>query len=597
MSPDKSIKDNRAWLLPLIAALVAIASYAQCVGFDFVYDDIPLIKDNPSIRSLSGIPSLFMQEDMLDESHTGYYRPLVSVADALVYAAFGPSPAAFHAMGIAYHAAAVVLLYLLLLRLTASAEAAFAASLLFAVHPLNTESVAFISGKSNVLCAVFTLGSILAYMRYRDGQRSGWLWLSLVLFACGLLTKEFAVMAPVVMVVMDLLRVGQRPRARTYAAFGVAVLLYLVERGIVLGGVSGAVRLDLAGLPVRMAGMIDVLAVYMRLVIFPMGQKALYDVSLAPSLMTLASAAPLVALLYAAWRLRRSMPGVTLGIAWFFIFLAPVMNVIPVSGSPMAERYLYIPLMGAAIVIGVLYARVGVTPIPRRAIVAVIVAALFAATLVRSQVWRTDEALYAHMSATAPASYKGHYNLGNLRFKQGRLEEAAELWTKALKAKPDMFAVHNNLGALYNRLGKFELAEQHLRAVLSVRTMPGIYMNLGSALAGQGRVDEAAGAFRSAIAMDSKGVGAYLGLADMLDRAGRAEDALAVLAGAIANVPSDHRPWNLSGAIAGNMGRYGAAYEYFSRALEMEPSCEECEYNMSQLKRAIAGGMRNKDGR
>ena len=139
--------DRRIALAILLVAVFAI--YAQSLGYEFVYDDVPLIRDNQLIRSPRNIPAMFFQEDMLDGFSTGYYRPVIPVIDTMAFFVSGASPAWFHFLSIIYHLVATALVYLLARRVTGSSAGALYAAAFFSLHPVNSESVAFISAKNN----------------------------------------------------------------------------------------------------------------------------------------------------------------------------------------------------------------------------------------------------------------------------------------------------------------------------------------------------------------------------------------------------------------------------------------------------------------
>ena len=587
MSRLKEVSGNSRFAMAALLLTVFIV-YAQGLTHDLVYDDIPLIAENELIRSPANIPSMFFQEDMLDEFSTGYYRPLIPAMDALAYAVFGASPAWFHLLTIFYHMVAVVLVYFLALRITGSPGGAFLASAIFGLHPANAEAVAWVTGKNNVLSGIFTLASVLCFLRYRDRGRGGALAASAGLLFLGTLSKEFALMTPFVLLAYERLegRLGQWRCLLAYVPLFVVVLVYLGMRSYVLGGTQG-VGLHPESLHIRLYAMADVLVTYLRLAFLPVGLRALYPGDLVPGVFTPLSVAMLALLFWASFRARwRGIVGVP--IAWFFLFLMPVMNIIPISGSAMAERYMYLSLVGVALFCGALYARHG----GRRLApwVAACVVAVFAVlTLMRVPVWKSDETLYTHMMESSPDAYKGWYNLGVTRYEQGRYNEARVLWERTVKVRPDMFTARHNLGVLYEKTGDYAKAEDEYRLVLAAKEMPEVYANLGNALRKQGRSAEARNAYRSAIRMDPTGTGPYLLLSDLYEGEGRNNLALEVLKEAMKSAPGELEPYNRTGTILGGMGMYKEAGIYFRKALEVDPSCTQCRYNLKQIESVLSG--------
>ncbi|HEB02218.1 MAG TPA: tetratricopeptide repeat protein, partial [Nitrospirae bacterium] len=566
--------------------------YAQGLTHDFVYDDIPLIAENELIRSPANIPSMFFQEDMLDEFSTGYYRPLIPAMDALAYAVFGASPAWFHFLNIVYHLVATALVYFLALRVLGSLPGALFAAGLFGLHPANAEAVAWVTGKNNVLSGIFTLASVLCFLRYRDRGRGGALAASAGLLFLGTLSKEFALMTPFALLTYERLegrihwKLGQWRCLLAYAPLFAVVLVYLGMRSYALAGTQG-VGFHLESLHIRMAAMADVLVTYLRLTFIPVKLNAFYSFELEPGPFTFLSAAGLAVLLLAAFSPRsRRLAGFPA--AWFFLFLMPVMNIIPVSGSPMAERYMYLSLVGPALFCGALYARHG----GRRSVpwVAACVVAIFAAlTLMRVPIWKSDETLYTHMMESSPDAYKGWYNLGVTMYEQGRYDEARVFWERTVKVRPDMFTARHNLGVLYEKTGDYAKAEEEYRLVLAAKEMPKVYANLGNALRKQGRSAEARDAYRSAIRMDPAGTGPYIMLSELYEGEGRNDLALEVLEEAMKSAPGESEPYNRTGTILGGMGMYKEAGIYFRKALEVKPSCTQCRFNLKQIESVLSG--------
>ena len=592
----KEVSGNSRFAMAALLLAVFIV-YAQGLTHDFVYDDIPLIAENELIRSPANIPAMFFQEDMLDEFSTGYYRPLIPVMDALAYAAFGASPAWFHLLSIFYHMVAVVLVYFLALRITGSPVGALMAGAFFGLHPVNAEAVAFVAGKNSAICGIFTLASVILFLRYRENRSRGILAASCAMLFLGTLSKEFALMTPFALLAYERLegrihwKLGQWRCLLAYAPLFVVVLVYLGMRSYVLAGTQG-VGFHPESLHIRMAAMAGVLLTYLRLALVPVRLNAFYSFELEPGPFTIVYLVLLAVLLYAAFssRLRR-LTGFPM--AWFLLFLMPVMNILPVSGSPMAERFMYIPVMGMALFAGSVYSRYESRRISRYVAISVLLSFAIL-TFVRVPVWKSEEVLYTHMMESSPDAYKGWYNLGVTMYEQGRYDEARVLWERTVKVRPDMFTARHILGVLYEKTGDYSKAENIYRLLLAEKEMPEVYSNLGNALRKQGRSAEALDAYRSAIRMDPTGTRPYLLLSKLYAGDGRNDMALEVLKEAMKSAPGEPKPYNRTGTILGGMGMYKEAGIYFRKALEIDPSCTECRYNLTQVEKLLYGGKRKR---
>jgi tetratricopeptide (TPR) repeat protein len=578
--------NNPGLMLPCLLTLVLLV-YAQTLSYDLVYDDLPLIADSDLISSLSNIPKMFLVEDMLDGFNTGYYRPLISVLDSFVYAAFGASPMVFHLISVLYHLAVTALLYFLALRLLGSPAGALVTCAFFALHPVNVESVAFVSAKNNMICAIFSLGAMLLFLKHRDSagpKGSILLAASAAVLFMGTLSKEFALMTPFVLLSYEWIagRLKKKSDLIAYIPMLAVVALYLLMRSYVLSDSVGG-GLAVSTMHLRLASMGDLLASYLRLSFFPFELTALYDFKLVPDLFSVISALGVLVLLWASF-FTPSRWFLAIPVSWFLLYLAPVMNLLPIGGAPMAERYMYLPLMGVTLFTGALFSRYKEKRFAQ--IVSLIIIVIFALlSFARMPVWKTDEALYTHMASATPQSYKGWYNLGVINYERGDLEKAGKLWEETLKVRPDMYTVHNNLGVLYERAGKYELAEEKYRLILSIKKMAEVYINLANSIAKQGRTDEAEENYREAIKMDPASIGPYMYISRMYETAGQKEKAISILIEATKKLPSEHVPYNTAGILYADMGRYAEAELHFLKALELSPSCMECVNNLKLIRK------------
>ena len=457
----------------LLLVLVIAASFANAIDNEFVYDDQLVIVDDPAVR----MP--------LSAGFEGLrYRPLRTLSYRLDYALGGMQPRVFHVANLVYHAVAAVLVQAMLGTLGASPPGALAGALLFAVHPVQVDAVAYAAGRRDVLCGLFYALGVLAYLRHRRSGAALPLAVAMAAYVLAILAKEMAITMPVAAVLADRWRAG---RARTTAGFGRAAVwvLVLAAAGLAaLAATYGGHILHLArdrpwhggSIGANFATVARVWATYLQLIVWPATLSVDYSYDAFPvstsiadprALASMVVLAGLAAVAAASWR-RGAFLG--LGLAWTAVTLLPVSQIVPFR-ELLAEHYLYVPMMGIAIVAaGAVDAARARWPERRRAVaaaVALVVVAAAARTIVRNRDWRDRVTLWTATVAVAPRCARAQFNLGQALFERSRLREAERAWLAAAALEPDDRETARNLAKLYYRLGDYESAGRYVDAVLA----------------------------------------------------------------------------------------------------------------------------------
>ena len=482
------------------AALIAGLVYLNALPNPFVYDDYHTVVVNPSI---------VRPTDLLGLVRYDVARPLANVSFALDRALWGGGPPGFRATNVVLHVVNVMLLYALSWRLvngrTTDAErvhtiapnrrptaagdtpgvialaphvAALAAASLFAVHPLMSEAVGYVSGRSEVLCATWLLCAMLAGDRWLRGDGRRWGVATLVAWLLAMASKETAAMFPVVFAVYDVLcgpRDGQRGR------------LLKVHLPVIL--VTGALAVARIGLLVnveypegarfqwRHLGLaLDVARRYLRLLLAPVGQTifhAVTPVTLGDS-RSIGAIAALAAVGTAAWLARKRAPGATIGLTWFLLLLVPgaVLTLLD-QGEPMAEHRVYAASCGFFLAAGEAIAwldrhlaLVGRTRVIGRTAFLVVLLALAMLTITRNRVWASPVTLWGEAVDLAPDHYRPHLLLGEALEDAGRRAEAEEQYRMAIALRPDDVASLVKYGQFLARNGRVDEARRHVAEAL-----------------------------------------------------------------------------------------------------------------------------------
>ncbi len=437
-----------------VAATVA-ALYGATLGHELVWDDrLTAAAATNARRALAPTGA--------------FHRPLVMLSFALDHALWGGAAWGFHLTNLVLHAAVSWTVGALAVALGTGGGAALAASLLFAAHPVQTEAVTYVSGRTDVLCALFVLLALLAWRRARQAA-DGWAVAAAAAFAAALLSKEAAVLVPLVLLVPGAHPAPDPPRP----------VLPLAVAGLWIAWFAASTPLapSTSGLAARLPAMAGMLLDYARLLLWPSDLHLERFVAVPGWSVPAALAAWLgvgviaAALAALAWR----APGGAVLLALAATAYAPVSGLIPVYRAVAdrvlfaAEHFLYLPLAGLMpLLAGAWAVRAALVPGRRaRAGGPVLVAALLAAwgwvVVDRNRDWRDEKTLFRHTVAFDPPTARVWYNLGNLELAAGEAAEAERLYRAALARAPTDAVVHWNLGIALQRQGRTADALAHYR--------------------------------------------------------------------------------------------------------------------------------------
>ena len=482
---------SRAALVWAIAvAASAVLVYLNAFGNGFVLDDTRLVRDNVRIRSLASVPQLFASSYWGIEGAQGLYRPLALASFAVNYALHGLEPGGYIAVNVALHAGVSLALFALVRALGGSPLVAGAAGVLFAVHPVHTEAVAGISGRPELLAALFSLLALFLHRRAASSLRPGLgtRAAALACFALALLSKESAITLLLVAPAMDAILPVQRqdgetitPRSRIlrdYLPLIAVALVYLAVRRAVLGGIVIAGHAiapldnplvavaptplgDLMGATRGQALMtaFAVMGEYARLLLWPARLSPDYSYNQIPLVTSPGDVRFLIGVALAAaclaaivWLWRRS-PLAAFGLAFVALTYSIVSNLAITIGTICAERLIYLPSAGAFILAAVVLERVAASAPSRRRIAlaafAAIVVAASARTIARNRDWRDETALWSSAVAIAPSSARVQSEYGRLLLARAEAAAAAGRTDEGERLYADARAHYESAVAIY----------------------------------------------------------------------------------------------------------------------------------------------------
>jgi protein O-mannosyl-transferase len=520
-------------LLPFILAIASLAVFSPALRHSFLinWDDSQYVVGNSLVHGLT----LENIKGAFTTNFVGNYAPIHVISYMFDYEIWGLRASGFIFINILFHAANGILFYLLLRRLFGEKVWVSLASLIFLLHPVQVESVVWVSQRKNLLAMFFFLIGLHLYVLYKKGEEKpklGFYWLSFAAFGFSLLSKSVTMVFPLVLLLFD----------RCYRKkhdFGALVLdkipfiLLAVIFGLVAvqshsAQVQGGETSYHGGSPyATFLTMLPVLIRYLTMVIWPANLSAFYDPPIKTHLDSeVAWAAFVLAILcFMGIVLFRRKRQIFFWFALFFIFLIPVFQIIPIV-TLMNDRYLYFPMLGAAAFLSVMAIRDVTWPellhskkyIPVFIFCIIVIGACSAATFRRIPVWQNSYTLWGDAVKKVPNVPLAHDCFGEGLLEQGQLDEALKEFKKALSLQPDVPTetldtgvrnakanTHNNIGAAYGMKRMTDEAIEHF--AIAVQLNPGFdraYFNLGNALMHKGLIDQALKSFKMAVRLSPR---------------------------------------------------------------------------------------------
>jgi tetratricopeptide (TPR) repeat protein len=496
-----------------ILALTGLV-YAATLRFQFVYDDEGQIVENELIRSWRFVPQYFrgqVWQYLFPNEPANYYRPFNVLWFRINDAVFGLRPYGWHATAILLHVLATFLAYKVARHLTGRPLVAGLAALIFGVHPMRHEVVAWVSGTTESLWSVMFLMAFLSYLRSRYAHRAAWMALSCVLYGAALLSKETAAMLPAVVFAhawiygprasgnsSRSLSVNVQPSVwrRVAKAAGLALLYgpvaaaYLVLRITVLHGFAH----PLTHIPLRTLALTfpSVAFFYLRQWLVPIQLSEFYDLPLRSGIDFSHVVFPALAILLLAaalWFFRRELGPRETAFAsvWTIVLLLPALDlgVFP-EGELAHDRYFYLPSFGASLLLGLALEKmargVRVSGFPRRWLVAtaVLFGLLSYGTVNAASYWRNDYVLFEHAHRVAPLNLTAWNDYATALARRGDSAKAMLLLLQLLAVKPDYWLANYNYGRLSYVAGELPTAKLYLERARKIDPVrPDTYVQLG----------------------------------------------------------------------------------------------------------------------
>jgi tetratricopeptide (TPR) repeat protein len=556
------------WIyLALFAATFAV--YFQARTFDFVnYDDPDYVTNNPHVRdgiTPDGLLWAFTSGDAAN------WFPVTRISHMLDCQLFGLESGLHHLTNILIHALATVFLFGFLHLATGARWPSAFVALIFALHPLHVESVAWVAERKDVLCAFFWFLALWAYVRYTRQPGVTRYLLLLAAFCLGLMAKPMIVTLPFVLLLLDFWPLRRasalREKLPLFALSAAsAVTTVLVQRSS--GAVEALVTVPLS-LRIENAAVTYILYIAKTFWPTPLAVFYPYPASL-PAWQPVLAGLAILSISGLVWVSLRKHPYLAVGWLWYLGTLLPVIGLVQVGSQSRADRYVYVPIVGLTLMVAwgasdVLRKWPG-TRLPLATLAVAGCAACVPLTWTQAGYWKNSESLYRHALAVTVSNSLAEHNLGSyLLDAPGRLPEAIAHLQAALRINPDSASAHSDLGTALAKSGRLAEAIPEYQAALRLNPDSAIvHNNFANALQETGRVPEAVTEYRFALRLDPDYADARKNLAIALR----------------APAPESAESHYSLGVDLSQAGRLAEAIEQFDAALRLRPDYAEAQNNL-----------------
>lgn len=614
-------------VLPLILlAVAAMLPYLNSLGNGFHWDDHHHVLENPAIRQLETIPRYFTDPATFSrDPGIQMYRPLLMVTYALNHAAGGYRGWGFHLVNLGLHLLSTLLLYqLLLLTLPPPGGRwpAFAAAAVFAVHPLNSQAVNYISSRSVLLAAALLLLGLVLSLASRNSGRKLLVLPAAIVFFLALLSKSTAIVAIPLLLAMELLLPSRENRLRSLVLrlsgpLAAAAAYLWLSRAVLERSLGNPIR----PLAIQLATQARVFWHYLRLVLAPFGLSVESEITPVASPCSLPAVLSMTGVLLLAAAMvmislrLKSRPALFFAL-WVFIALAPT-SIIPLNVVVNEHRF-YLPLAGL-LGLGAAWLSAAAPRLSMgraRAVLAVVLVLLAAVTMARNRDWRNEFTLWTAAAEKCPGSPLPQVNLGLAHLRLSQLEQAAVRFDRALALEPDHFQALVNRGVTHLRAQEHHEAADRFRTALEhdpsrvdvainlalaenglghaetaaavlqpyVELWPGhlhLFHTLGTALLKSGDAAGALHNFQRCTAIDPNRAKGFSGTGLALVRLGRPDDAETAFRRSVQADPGHFEGWAYLGNTLFQRGAYQEAIAAYEHARAIRPDDAKLNHNLA----------------
>jgi protein O-mannosyl-transferase len=549
------------------------------------WDDHSYIQDNPLIYS-------FNLGDIFSQNVKSNYHPLTILTLAIEYQFFGLNATGYHAFNLLLHLLNVILVFYAVYLLSNKAGVALVASLLFGIHPLHVESVAWVAELKDLLYTFFFLSSYIFYLKYLNDTRKKFYVFAFLLFLASILSKAMAASLPVVMLLTDYFK-GRKINLKTLSEKGPFFLLAIVFGivAVLAQKSSGASDVIDYTFPQRILFACYGFITYLFKLILPFNLSAYYPYPVGSGenvpVQYYIYLILVIGLTVSVYYSLRYTKKILFGAGFFAITVFLVLQLLPVGGAVMADRYSYIPSIGIFYLAGeglyFLWDR-------KQKWVALILIAGFAIffsakTYARCGVWKSDMTLWNDVISQYPTIPEAYFSRGNAYKYENKHDLAFADFNKAIELDPKYAQAYYNRGTAYEDQNKHALALADFNKAIEINPDFALaYNNRGNVYLNQNKYDLALADFNKAIELNPDFSQAYNSRGNVYANTKKFDQALADLNKAIELNPNNGKAYNNRGNVLANKKKYDLAIADFSKAIELNPDNTQAYYNRGIIK-------------
>ena len=603
--------DGGSWrsvtMICIALIVVTVSVYWQVGTHEFLnYDDADYVTQNYHVaEGITGSNVIWAFTSV----HAANWHPITWLSHMLDAQIYGMNPRGHHLSNVLIHAVSAALVFLLLFQLTNSFWPSSFAAVLFAIHPLHVESVAWVAERKDVLGAFFWFLTLIAYAAYVANRKRPLYFLALFLFMLGLMSKPMLVTLPVIMLLLDF---WPLKRLFTYeggtegfdgdlgksslipilkekipffvcSLFSAIVTIYAQREG-------GAVNsLADTSLWLRIENSITAYVKYILMTLWPKDLAVIYPFPLQIQLwQVICSLLVLLLISAAAMRYGKRHPYLPVGWLWFLITLLPVIGLVKVGEQSLADRYTYIPHIGLFIM-----AAWGISDLakglPLRRIILTVTAgmviiALTVLTWIQLGYWKDNISLFQHAIQVTTGNYVAHYSLGLALVNKGDVDAGIREYKEALAIYPDDFEVHDGLGVVFAKQGDLDGAIKEFQTAIAINPKGfEAHNNLGLALIKKGEMNQAIKEYQKSIEINPNYFNSHYNLSLALNDAGDLDAAVRECRNALAMKPNDFKTLYTLGSVLFKKGDLDAAIEEYKKTTAVNPVFSDAYYNLGLI--------------